>query len=248
MIFSTTSTSSFVDLSEHRRDTPNAERRRSMVVHAILVFLLSAPMTFAQQQNRYDQDRSDRTPSIVANTTSMEVLNDHRPLRVGDRLSMRIVEDPKSLTSLFIGDSGEVEVPLIGRLVAKGQTCKQLAYSIKGPMERDYYYKATVIVGLDQATLKSPGRLYITGQVRTQGAIEIPADETFTVSKAILRAGGFADFANRKRVKLVRKLANGSTETKILDLDLVTVKGKTELDVPVEPDDTIIVPERLVNF
>jgi polysaccharide export outer membrane protein len=202
----------------------------------------------AQPQERFDSDRNDRSTSIVANTTSMDVLNDQRLLRVGDRLSMRIVEDRKSLATLFVADSGEVEVPLIGRVQAKGKTCKQLAYAIKGPMERDYYYKATVIVGLDQATLKSPGRLYITGQVRNQGSVEIPPDENFTVSKAILRAGGFSDFANRKRVKLIRKIANGTTETKIVDLDKITVKGKTELDVPVEPDDTIIVPERLINF
>jgi protein involved in polysaccharide export with SLBB domain len=183
--------------------------------------------------------------SGVENTTSMEVLDDKRPLRVGDRLSMRVVEDRKSPTPLVVTDSGEVEVPLIGRVMAKGKTCKQLAYSIKGPLERDYYYKATVIIGLDVEGRVSPGRVYVTGQVHSQGPIEIPPDETFTVSRAILKAGGFADFANKRKVKLVRK---NSSETIIVDVDMIVRKGRFDKDPAVEPEDTIIVPERLINF
>jgi len=188
-----------------------------------------------------------RSSSAVANTTSMEVLDDKRPLQIGDRLSMRVVEDRRAPMSLIVTDSGEVEVPLIGRVQAKGKTCKQLAYAIKTPLEREYYYKATVIIGLDFESLKSPGRVYVTGQVRNQGPLAIPPDETFTVSRAIIRAGGFADFANKRRVKLIRK--NGDkTETIIVDLELVIKKGRTDKDPVVEPDDTIIVPERLINF
>jgi len=202
----------------------------------------------AQQDGRYEQNRLQRdSSSAAAYTTSMDVLDDGRPLRIGDRLSMRVVEDRESPVSLLVTDSGEVEVPLIGRVNAKGKTCKQLAYAIKGPLERDYYYKATVIIALDVAGLKSPGRVYVTGQVRNQGPLDIPPDETFTVSKAILRAGGFADFANKRKVKLVRK-KGGSTETTIVDVELVVKKGRTDKDPVVEADDTIIVPERLINF
>ena len=202
----------------------------------------------AQQDGRYEQNRLQRdSSSAAAYTTSMDVLDDERPLRIGDRLSMRVVEDREPPVSLLVTDSGEVEVPLIGRVIAKGKTCKQLAYAIKVPLERDYYYKATVIIALDVAGLKSPGRVYVTGQVRNQGPLDIPPDETFTVSKAILRAGGFADFANKRKVKLVRK-KGGSTETTIVDVELVVKKGRTDKDPVVEADDTIIVPERLINF
>ena len=175
----------------------------------------------------------------------MEVLDDKRPLRAGDRLSIRVVEDRKPPLPLVVTDSGEVEAPLIGRVMAKGKTCKQLAYSIKGPLERDYYYKATVIIGLDVEGHVSPGRVYVTGQVHSQGPIEIPPDETFTVSRAILKAGGFADFANKKKVKLVRK---NSSEPIIVDVDTIVRKGRLDKDPAVEPEDTIIVPERLINF
>jgi protein involved in polysaccharide export with SLBB domain len=185
--------------------------------------------------------------SAVAYTTSMNVLDDTRTLKVGDRLSVRVLEDKNPPYALMVTDSGEVEVPLIGRIQVKDKTCKSLAFAIKAPLEREYYYKATVIVGLDQAGAKSPGRVYITGQVRSQGPLDIPPDEALTVSKVVLRAGGFGDFADQKKVKLVRT-RGGTTESKIVNLVLVFKKGRVDLDLAVEPGDTIIVPERLINF
>jgi protein involved in polysaccharide export with SLBB domain len=177
----------------------------------------------------------------------MEVLDDKRPLEIGDRLSMRVVEDRKDPVGLIVTDSGEVEVPLIGRVPAKGKTCKELAFTVKAQLEREYYYKATVIIGLDFQTLKSPGRIYVTGQVRNQGPLDIPPGEAFTVSRAIIRAGGFADFANKRRVKLVRKDGE-KTRTIIVDVQAVVNKGLTDKDPIVEPEDMIVVPERLINF
>lgn len=215
---------------------------------AVSMFLGIVNVTVAQQTVRADHDRPFRdSASPAAYTTSMDVLDDERPLRIGDQLSMRVVEDRQSPVSLFITDSGEVEVPLIGRVHAKGLTCKQLAYEIKAPLEREYFFKATVIVALDMAGLKSPGRVYVTGQVRNQGPLDIPPDETFTVSKAIMRAGGFADFANKRKVKLIRKKGD-STETILVNVDEVVKKGRIDKDPVVEAGDTIIIPERLINF
>jgi polysaccharide export outer membrane protein len=214
-----------------------------------LGLLMSLATGYSRAQTPRDLNVSgrERSSSAVANTTSMDVLDDKRPLQRGDRLSMRVVEDRKPPISLIVTDSGEVEVPLIGRVQAKGKTCKQLAFAIKEPLQREYYYKATVIIGLDFETLKSPGRVYVTGQVRNQGPLDIPPDETFTVSRAIIRAGGFADFANKRRVRLLRKDGD-QPKTIIVDLELVIKKGQTDKDPVVKPDDTIIVPERLINF
>jgi polysaccharide export outer membrane protein len=215
------------------------------VQRLLMVGVLICTVSTASAQS--SRDETERSYSVVAGTTSMEVLDDKRPLRLGDRLSMRVVEDRKPPVGLIVTDSGEVDVPLIGRVPAKGLTCKQLAYAIKQPLEREYYYKATVIVGLDIQGLKSPGRIYISGQVRNQGPMDIPADETLTVSKAILRAGGFADFANKRKIKLIRR-TGGTAQTTIVDLEAVIRKGRADKDPIVEPDDTIIVPERLINF
>jgi protein involved in polysaccharide export with SLBB domain len=181
----------------------------------------------------------------------MDALNATHKVGPGDRISFRVIEDEDPALPLLVADSGEMEVPHIGRVIATGKTCKALAYEIKRELEKDYYYQATVILGLDVIgnRVASRGKAYVMGQVRAQGGVDIPADEVFTVSKAILRAGGFSDYANERKVKLVRKVgSNGATESKIVDLVEIMKRGKTAGDVVVEPEDVIIVPEKLVVF
>jgi len=68
--------------------------------------------------------------------------------------------------------------------------------------------------------------------------------------KVILRAGGFADFANKKKVTLTRKAAGEGGVTQIYELNMADVleKGHQELDIEVRPDDMIFVPQRLINL
>ena len=143
--------------------------------------------------------------STVAFTTSMEVLNDTTKLGPGDRVSFRVLEDRHEPIALIVTDSGEMEVPLIGRVKARDKTCKQLAFEMKPLFEKEYFVKATVIIGLDLVGTKSRGKVYLTGQVRAPGVLELMPGEPVTVSQAILRAQGLADFADKRKVRLVRK-------------------------------------------
>jgi protein involved in polysaccharide export with SLBB domain len=185
------------------------------------------------------------TTSTVMRTNSMTVLDDKKRLGANDFVSFRVVEDRDNESQhLRINDSGELEVPYVGLVPASGRTCKELAYSVKAALEREYYYHATVIIAVDHVSEKSRGKVYVYGNVKGQGPQEIPPDETYTVSKAIIRAGGFGDFADKKKVKLTRK----GGETVIVNLKRVIEDGRTDEDVVVQPDDQIFVPQRLVNF
>jgi protein involved in polysaccharide export with SLBB domain len=174
------------------------------------------------------------------------VLDDKRKLLPGDRVSFQIVEDRTNAIPLLVAESSELDIPYIGRINVAGKTCKELANEIKTLLEQDYYYQATVVIGLD-ALAKVLGKVYVWGPVRTQGPIEIPANETFTAGKAILRAGGFGDFANRKEVKVVRKTPTGNVTLKVNMVEVLE-KGHTDQDIPLEPEDFIIVPQRAVNW
>ena len=185
------------------------------------------------------------TTSTVMRTNSMAVLDDRKKLGSNDFVSFRVVEDRDNESQrLRVNDSGELEVPYVGLVQAAGKSCRELAYSIKASLEREYYYHATVIIAVDHISEKSRGKVYVTGQVKAQGPQEIPADETYTVSKAVIRAGGFGDFGNKRKVKLTRK--NGTTV--IVDLKRIIEQGHSEEDPVVQPDDQIFVPQKGVNF
>lgn len=218
------------------------------------LFLLSGRSLFAQDSSplpeiprasAVDQSVPNTSAATVMRTNSMAVLDDKKRLGSDDFVSFRVVEDRDGESQhLRVNDNGELEVPYVGLVPAAGKTCRELAYNIKSALEKEYYYHATVILAVDRVSEKSRGKVYVYGAVKGQGPQEIPPDETYTVSKAIIRAGGFGDFADKRKVKVTRK--NGKDF--VIDLKKVIEQGHTEDDVVLQPDDQIYVPQRLVNF
>lgn len=92
------------------------------------------------------------------------------------------------------------------------------------------------------------GRIFITGRIQQQGEMKIDPDEKLTLSKLIFRAGGFTDRANKRQIKLIRKNAGGELQTTIINLEDVLIGGQLDKDPVVQAGDTVIVPEKFVNF
>ena len=94
-------------------------------------------------------------PSTNASTlpTSLSgyVPDDRYKLRVGDRVGFQILEDRDLPKSLVVADSGEIDFPYVGRVAAVDKTCKQLSGELKGLLEKEFYFRASVIVALDVA-------------------------------------------------------------------------------------------------
>jgi polysaccharide export outer membrane protein len=180
--------------------------------------------------------------------TSIESLDNLHRLAPGDRVSYRVTEDKEDAKSLVVTDSGELDVPYLGRVRAADKTCQALAREIKTALEKDLYYRATVILAIDQLNRKR-GIVYLAGQIRVPGPVEIPSDEVCTLSRALLRAGGFADCADQKRVKITRgSAAPGASQVFIVNVREILEKGRPGNDPVLEPGDLVFVPSRLFNF
>lgn len=229
--------------------------KRSSILCSLCTFaLLAGPAAFAQDNNpppvipkatAVDQSPDGTASNTVLRTNSMSVLDDKKRLGTDDFVSFRVVEDRDNVSQrLRVNDNGELEVPYIGLVPAQGKTCRELAYNIKAALEKEYYYHATVILAVDKVSEKSRGKVYVYGAVKGQGPQEIPTDESYTVSKAVIRAGGFGDFADKRKVKITRK----DGQDLVVDLKRVIEQGHTEDDIVLRPDDQIYVPQRLVNF
>lgn len=182
-------------------------------------------------------------------------LDDRRKLTVGDRVSFRVLEDNEDPKSLTVTDAGDLDIPYLGLIPAVGKTCRVLAEDLTSRLEAAYYYHAHVVVGLETVNTTGIGRrVYVTGQVRTPGQVDVPAGEVITVGKAIMRAGGFADFADKRHVRVVRDSGGGTAAAStaknalVINVQEVWEKGRTADDLPLEPNDLIFVPTRLVNF
>lgn len=228
--------------------TNHTSATRTWAIAASLFVALLIGQSAWSADKKEDADSKTLSASFV---TSMASINDEHKLGPGDQISIRIIEDEDPAIRRAVTDSGDVDVPYLGLLKVSDKTCRAIANEIRAGLEKKYYYKATVIIGLDVMAPKgtvSKGKIYLMGQVRAQGPMELPADEEITLSKAILRAGGFGEYANKRKVKLIRPTKSGVSDIKIIDLVEILEKGKTDKDIVVQPEDRIVVPERGFNF
>lgn len=192
---------------------------------------------------------------------NMEVLDNSNTIRPGDELSLRVVEDRTPPMPYRVGVSGEINAPHVGVVRAAGRTCRELAFSIKSMLEKSVFKKATVIITIDRREPDYRGGrgggygigvaeqeiFTVFGQVIRQGQYELSENSDVTISQAILQTGGFAQFANPKKVKLVRKYRDGN-KTILVNVDQIMRKGDLSKDIFIRDGDVIIVDEKTVNF
>jgi protein involved in polysaccharide export with SLBB domain len=176
-------------------------------------------------------------------------LDEKHLLEPGDKVSFQVLEDQHPPVTLAVTDSGELDVPYLGRVPVAGKTCSQVAAELKPRLEKDYFYHATVIVGLDSVNPLC-GQAYISGEVRNPGAVNLLFNQDLTVGEAIIRVGGFTEFADERKVKLVRrsKTAGAAPQIFIVNVEDVLEKGKTQDDMVLKPGDYVFVPARVIRF
>ena len=185
----------------------------------------------------------------------MDVLDNNQTIASGDLISIRILEDRQNALQQKVAVTGEVQAPYIGLIGAKGKTSRQLAYAIKKELEKNFFKNATVVVAIDQLNPDdaSSYRTYelefyvMFGIVARQGKYDLPTNEDITISQAILRAGGFAQFANKEKVKVVRKTPQGN-KTILVNVASIMQGGDLDKDIFLRKDDVVIVDELKVNF
>jgi protein involved in polysaccharide export with SLBB domain len=141
--------------------------------------------------------------------------------------------DPISATDKDtpVRSDGSINVPLIGSVTAAGKTYGALERELQTNYVPKYYSHLTIVI-------KPGDRFYsVAGEVYNQGR-QLYLGET-TVLRAITSCGGFNEFANRRKVKIIR--ANGQSEI----VDCRKAVEHPKYDRPICPGDHIVVPRSL---
>ncbi len=89
-------------------------------------------------------------------------------------------------------------------------------------------------------------RVYVTGNVKTPGIVQLPIDEELTAYSSILRSGGFARFAKKSGVYVLRNGGNG--EKFKIPVSIKSVQSGKQADVVLQSNDIVVVPESFFSF
>jgi len=156
-------------------------------------------------------------------------------LGVGDLLTINFSDVPKDSMpheqQHRIGDDGLITLPLNVQVSAVAKTPTQLQQEIRKAYVPKYYVNLTVVV-------KAQDRfVYVDGEVKVPNR-QFHIDG-LTVLRAISTAGGFTDFANKKKIE-VRRSQGGKTEI----VNWFKALKNPKLDPPLYVNDQIYVHRR----
>ena len=121
---------------------------------------------------------------------------------------------------VVIRPDGMISMPLIGDVPAANVTANNLAKRIS---DRLTEYMASPIVSVQLKEVNSYF-IYVLGEVTKPG--KYPLKSYANVMQGISLAGGFAPFAKKNKIKVLRATTNGSSE-------------KHQIEIPVEYDDIL---------
>jgi polysaccharide export outer membrane protein len=149
-----------------------------------------------------------------------------------DVVEVKVWNDPK-LSGIFdIGTDGTISFPLVGSIVANGLTAAELMGVI-----RDKLTAVIIEPEVNVQVLRNNSKKYtILGGCGRTG--EFPLVGEVTVLDALANCGGFKEFANLKKIYVLR----GSKQLKFNYRDVI--KGKNmDQNVTLENGDRIVVPD-----
>ena len=117
-----------------------------LVVSLPILVLLAA--TSARAQN--GSPGPSAAASSAAKAREVTVPNDYR-LVVGDKLRIEVYKDPQLSQSLQIRPDGKITLPLVGDIVAAGQTPVALRESIAGSLRGNFTLRVPSATTLDMS-------------------------------------------------------------------------------------------------
>jgi polysaccharide biosynthesis/export protein len=220
---------------------------------SILVVLLATQFTGRAQQGAVPRalpvaPGSQGQPGY-APQERMQVVDPDKKLTAGDMLTVEIVEDKEGGMVRTVTAAGAIGVPPVGFIQVAGKTTTEAAADIKRRLEADYYYHATVKLNIDRVSpvQVKAGTVILSGQVRLAGPQEMIAGEPLRLSSAILKAGGFTEWANPKKVKVTRQV-NGAAHSDEYNVKEIIEKGDEKADPILKDGDRINVPKAWARF
>lgn len=134
-----------------------------------------------------------------------------------------------------VDNAGQLTLPLIGRVQARGLTTSQLEQSIASRL-KTYMYNPQVSVFRKESTRN---RITVEGEVRSPGVFPVNSD--MTVLQAVALAGGLTEKADVHQVVLLR----GSHRQ---PLNLAAIRSGRTSDIPLAQDDRVVVLKQAENL
>ena len=197
-------------------------------VIGLLVFLISAPMVSAQTDKEL----------IMKKQAQAEVPVDSDQYIIGpeDVLYIHVWREEALSRTVPVRMDGNISLPIIQEIKAAGLTPLQLKEALTMKL-KEFIESPNVSVTVMEA---NSFKVFISGQVRTPGVYRLRSETT--ILQIIPMAGGFTDWANQKKILIIRK-ENGKEKRITVNYKKIMKGGDPGSNIILKAGDTIIIPD-----
>jgi len=151
-----------------------------------------------------------------------------------DVITVTVLKEPTLSGSLLVRPDGMITMPLLGDVQASGLTPLHLAEGIAARLKK-YIQDPNVSVILTQINSR---KVYLIGEIIKAGPVDITPG--MTLLEAIACAGGLTQYANSKKMYILRSEEGKHVRIPVRYKD--ALKGDDTLNLILKPGDTIVVP------
>jgi polysaccharide export outer membrane protein len=193
----------------------------------ILLLSICAPLAHAQKDEKL-LFKKEPQPDAVASS-------DQYVIGPEDVLYINVWREETLTRTILVRADGKISLPLVDDVQAAGLTPLQLKQNLTEKLKQ-FIDNPNVSVVVTEA---NSFKVYVTGEVRTPGVYRLKSETTLL--QIIPMAGGFTDWANQKKIMIIRK--EGGKEKRITANYKKIVEGDDpKSNIVLRPGDTVVVP------
>lgn len=190
-----------------------------------LILALASVEGFGQQN----------VPAEAASASSAQTTSSAYVIGSTDVLTVTVWKEPTLSGSILVRPDGMISMALLGDVKAAGLTPLQLSDQITARLKK-YIQDPKVSVVVAEIHSK---KVFLLGEIGKKGPVDMTPG--MTLLEAISAAGGVTDFANTKKMYLLRSETSGA-QTRIPVNYKKALNGDSSANITLRSGDTIVVP------
>jgi polysaccharide export outer membrane protein len=247
-------------MSDGKKEEREEMRRRPIELIVILVAVATIALTFnqtifaqdKQPAAQAEQEKSPQTASAPAPVkpagggktealkaaqakASIAADSDNYIIGPEDVLFVYVWKEENLSRTVPVRIDGMISIPLVDDIKAAGMTPLQLKEVLLAKL-REFVETPDVTIIVTEA---NSYRVYVQGEVKTPGVFKLRTETSLV--QLIIMAGGFTDWANQKKITIMRK--EGGKDSRIVVNYKKIVEGdEGAKDVMLKSGDIVIIP------
>jgi polysaccharide export outer membrane protein len=209
------------------REMKKIKKLVTIGIIGLAIFFISTPVAYPQNDKEV----------LLKKQSQAEVAADSDRYIIGaeDVLYIHVWREETVTKTVSVRMDGMISIPLVDEIQAAGLTPLQLKEKLNERLKQFIENPNVTVVVMEANSFK----VYISGQISKPGIYRLRSDTT--LAQIISMAGGLTEWANQKKIIIIRK-ENGKEKRFTINYKKIVKGEDLDSNIILKSGDTIIVP------